>query len=221
MNTLQGCPEGKLECDWGEVAITNGASLSRSLFGIEYIFYPIIKENSQFLLSYSREGNCLLVLQSTYTFLSQSHFLISFQTYSYHRSNHKTLRTLSVPRARLLQQCGSFLAFHSIIITSRKVTVSVLPSWGQFFCWHIPRPNQECSQLSQSNADSFRFLKLLWDLDHNGTAQPSQLSEQKYLCFTDWERRAKRNALICPHSKMNIKNKIFLTSKCFSLYIYY
>lgn len=142
MDTLQGCPEGKLECDWGEVAITNGASLSRSLFGVEYIFYPIIKENNQFLLSYSREGNCLLVLQSTYSFLSQSHFLISFQTYSYHRSNHKTLRTLSVPRARLLQQCGSFLAFHSIIMTSRKVTVSVLPSWGQFFCWHIPRPNQ-------------------------------------------------------------------------------
>lgn len=150
MDTLQGCPEGKLECDWGEVAITNEASLSRSLFEIECILYPIIKENSQFLLSYRREGNCLLVLWSTYFFfLSQPHFLISFQTYSYHRGNHKTLTSLITPKAHLLQQCRCFLAFHSIIITSRKVTVSVLPSWGQFFCWRIPRPNQDCSQLSQ------------------------------------------------------------------------
>lgn len=147
------------------------------------------------------------MLWSTYFFLSQPHFLISFQTYSYHRSNHKTYTSLIIPKARLLQQCRSFLAFHSIIITSRKVTVSVLSSWGQFFCWHKPKPNQDCSQLSQSDADSFRFLKLLWDLDHNGIAQPSQISEQKYLRFTDWERRAKRSALICPHGKMNIKNK--------------
>lgn len=91
MDTSQGCPEGKLKCDLGELAITNGASLSRSLFGIEYILFPMIKENSLFLLSYRREGNCLLVLWSTYFFLSQPHFWISFQTYSYHRSNHKTL----------------------------------------------------------------------------------------------------------------------------------
>lgn len=147
------------------------------------------------------------MLWSTYFFLSQLHFLISFQTYNYHRGNHKTLTFLIIPKAPLLQQCRSCLAFRSIIITSRKVIASVLPSWGQFFCWHIPRPNQDCSQLSHSDVDSFRFLKLLWDLDHNSTAQPSQISEQKYLHFTDWERRAKRSTLICPHSKMSIKNK--------------
>ena len=218
LTTLQGCPEGKPECDWGERGWCNWASLSRTAFEVEYILFPIAKQNSQFLFSCRKEGNRLLVLWSTFFFLSQPHFLIYFQICSYHRTNQKTLTYLITSNA-LLWQCKSFLIFHGSITTGRKVTVSDFTSWGQFFCWHIPRPNQDCSQLSHSGADSFRFLKLLWDLAHSGTAQPSQISERRYLHVTDWERRAKRSALICPHSKTNTKN-LSRTLKCFCLYAY-